>query len=104
MKNKISALLLVLVLVFALAGCGSKSTITISIPEIEEIELVEVPSGLESCSSADGVITVTVKEDGDYTFVINDQDGNEHSFTLKYHDKSVEAETDEELSINLGIE
>ena len=102
MKKKLAAALLLLTLVLGLTGCG-KSTIEIVPQDLGDYEVVEYSSDLASYSKDGQTITVTVDKNGDYDFVVKDEDGNEHSFTLVYKDKSAEIKSDEELSINLGI-
>lgn len=56
-----------------------------------------------SYSTNDDVITVTVKKNGNYDFKVKDEDGKEYSFTLKYQDKKAEAQTDDDIAVNLGM-
>lgn len=95
--------MVLVVLVLTMAGCGNKSEITISVEGIGDYELNEIPTGLENCATTDDGITVTVKEDGEYEFGIEDENENEYYFTLKYKDKKAEVQTSDELTINLSI-
>lgn len=104
MKKKIISIALVTILVFCLTGCGNKSEITISFDGLDNYEVVETPSDVVSFSHTDDDINITVKENGDYKFVLADDDGNEYSFTLVYKDKKAEVKSDnEDIGVNVGI-
>ncbi len=104
MRKSILAAALTLILTLSVAGCGNKSVITISLGGIDDYEVTEIPSGLVNYSTTDDVIRVTVKKNGNYDFKVKDKDGKEYSFTLKYQDKTAEAQTDDDIAVNLGIE
>ena len=103
MKKRILTAALIFTLLLAVTGCGNKSEITISLDGIGDYEVTEIPSGLVNYSTNDNVITVTVKKNGNYDFKVKDEDGKEYSFTLKYEDKKVEAQTDDDIAVNLGM-
>ncbi len=103
MKRQITAIALILMMTLIMTGCGNKSEISITLLDFNDYEVTQVPEGLESYSRTDTGITVTVKENGDYTFTVQDDTGKEHTFTLVYKDKSAEIQSDEELSANLSM-
>ncbi len=103
MKKRILTAALIFTLLLAVTGCGNKSEITISLDGIGDYEVTEIPSGLVNYSTNDNVITVTVKKNGNYDFKVKDEDGKEYSFTLKYENKKVEAQTDDDIAVNLGM-
>lgn len=103
MKKWILPITLVTALIFCLTGCGNKSEIFISFDGIEDYELVEIPSDVVNLSHTDEGITVTVKKNGNYDFVLTDADGKEYSFTLKYQNKKAEIVTDSDVDISADI-
>ncbi len=103
MKKRILTVALIFTLLLALTGCGNKSEITVSLGGIGDYEVTEIPSGLENYSADGNVIKVTVKKNGNYDFKVKDEDGKEYSFTLKYENKKVEAQTDDDMAVNVGM-
>lgn len=104
MKKKITAFVILAVLALSITGCGNKSVVHISLGDLDDYEVVKFPSDVVNYSKTDGVITITVKDDGDYDFVVRDDNGKEYSFTVKYKDKKAEAQTDDDIAVDLGIE
>ena len=103
MKKRILTAALIFILILTVTGCGNKSEITISLGGVGDYEVTEIPSGLVNYSTNDNVITVTVKKNGSYDFKVKGEDGKEYSFTLNYENKKVEAQTDDDIAVNLGI-
>lgn len=103
MKKGIWTIALLIILAFAVTGCGNKSEICISVEGIEDYEVSKIPEGLVNYSTTDDKIIVTVKKNGNYDFVLTDKEGNEYSFTLKYQDKTVEAQTEDDIAVNLSM-
>lgn len=103
MKKRILTAALIFTLLLAVTGCGNKSEITISLGGIGDYEVTEIPSGLVNYSTDDDVIKITVEKNGNYDFKVKDEDGKEYSFTLKYENKKVEAQTDDDIAVNLGM-
>ncbi len=107
-KNKnhrrVLTLACVLCLMFVLAGCGNRSTIHIEVQDMSNYQLTQIPEGLVNGATTEDGITVTVNKNGDYEFVLTDNDGVEHPFTLHYENKSAEVLCDEEIGFNLSIE
>ena len=103
MRKKLTLTCLLCCLIFSLFGCGKKTTVVMSFDDITDFETTQYPANLDSFSETDDSITVSLKKDGDYDFRITDQDGNEHCFTLKYHNKSVDVESESSFGISLEI-
>ena len=102
-KKMIAAIAAVIVVVLVVLVVGSKKkTVSFSVPEMGECELVEIPEGTDSCSVNNGVVTVTLKKEGDYTIKLRGEDGVEHTVTIKYHGNTVEGSTDAGLSLVIG--
>ena len=104
MRKKLILTSLLLCLVFSLFGCNKTSTVVMSFDDITTFETNRYPDNLDSFSETDNSITVGIKEDGDYDFQITDQDGNKHSFTLKFHNNSAEVDSDSDFGVNVGVE
>lgn len=102
--KRITAMILMAILILSFTGCGKKSVIDISVEGIGEYEVLQMPDNLVNYSKNDNVITITVKENGDYDFVVQDDEGQEYSFTLKYDDGDAEAQTEDDISVNLSIQ
>ena len=102
--KRISAMILMVILILSFTGCGKKSVIDISVEGIGEYEVLQMPDNLVNYSKNDNVITITVKENGDYDFVVQDEEGQEYSFTLNYDDGDAEAQTEDDISVNLSIQ
>ena len=103
MKKRILTAALIFILILTVTGCGNKSEITISLGGVGDYEVTEIPSGLVNYSTNDNVITVTIKKNGSYDFKVKGEDGKEYSFTLKYENKKVEAQTDDDMAVNVGM-
>ena len=103
MKKWILSIALIVVLAVGMTGCGNKSEISISVDGIDSYEMVEIPSDVENFSHTEDGITVTVKKNGNYNFVIKDADGTEYAFTLKYQDKKAEVSSDSDINVSASI-
>lgn len=104
MKRKIIALLLVVIMVLSLAACGRKKVVTVALGGVGDYELVKIPEGLENLSTVENVIKMTIKKDGDYTFVVRTDDGQDISFVVSYAKGSVSVSTDAAVDVIAGIE
>ncbi len=102
MKKWLLSMVVLVACMLMLTGCG-KSEIFISVAGLDRYEMTEIPTNVVNFSHDEDGITVTVKEDGDYTFGIKDGDGNEYTFTLKYYDKTAEVETDADIDVSASI-
>lgn len=104
MKKKFLAFITIFVLALNLTACGNKSVLHIRVNGIGEYEVVEYPEDVVNYSYKDNVITITVKKNKDYNFVVQDEDGKQYSFTIIYKNKTAEAQTNDNIAIELGIE
>lgn len=105
MRKKITAIALLIVLVLSMTGCGNKSVVHISVEGIGDYEVLQFPSDCVNYSkTVDDGITITVKKDGDYDFVVQGDDGEKHSFTVKYQDGDTEVQTNDDITVNLSVE
>ncbi len=104
MKKKILAFITAFVITFNLTACGNKSVLHIKVTGIGDYEVVEYPEDVVNYSYKDNVITITVKKNKDYNFVVQDEDGKQYSFTIIYKNKTAEAQTNDNIAIELGIE
>lgn len=106
MKKRITALILTIAAAISMVGCGSsKTTVHISIDGIGEYELAEIPAGLVNTSkTAEDGLVVTVKENGDYDFVVRGDDGQDYEFTLEYKDGEANIKTAEDIDITVSTE
>ena len=102
-NKKIAIALILMMMMIVLTGCGNKAEIAMSFQDFSDYEVTEIPQGLENCFKGEEVLTVTVKKNGEYPFIIRDDTGIEHSFTLIYKNKTAEVQSEENLSINLSI-
>ena len=103
MKKIITTLLFVFTMSLTLVGCGEK-TIHVEISGIDNFDIVSVPEGTVKSWNNDEDLYFTVNKDGDYSYVLKDSEGIEHTVTIKYHNGKAEPEVEEGISINLGIE
>ncbi len=103
MKKKILSIGLIAAMIFCLTGCGNKSEIFISVDDIENYEMVKIPSNVVNFSHTEDGMTVTVNKNGTYDFVIKDDEGKEYSFTLKYQNKKAEVSTDADINVITSI-
>ena len=94
------AVIVVVALVFVL--WPKKKTVSFLVPELGECELAEIPADVDSCAINDGIVTVTLKKEGDYSIVLKGEDGKTHTVTVKYHNDTIEGSTDEGLSLVIG--
>ncbi len=104
MKKIIRLMLVVFVSCTFLVGCASERKVTIEVSGFGNYEIAKLPDGLVDGKVEDNKIIATVNKDGDYKFVLKDEDGKKHTLTLKYHDNSATAECKDASTINLGVE
>ena len=97
-------LILAVMATMVLFGCGKKKTITAQVEGLGDYQVVELPADTVNSSFTDDSITFTVDKEGDYSFVLEDEKGEDHTVTVKYHDNSVEPEYDDDAitSVNLS--
>ncbi len=106
MKKAIAAFILPMALAMGLTGCGSKAVIDVSVDGIGEYTISKMPTDdvVNFSHNEKGEMKITVKKDGNYDFAVVDQEGKEHTFTVQYHDKTAEVQTEDDISVNVNIE
>ncbi len=104
MKKIIRLMLAVFVCCTFLVGCASERKISIEVKGFGSYELTKVPDGIENAELEDNTIVATVKNDGNYKFVLKDEDGKKHTLTLKYENNSASATCKDASALNLSIE
>ncbi len=105
MKKKITAVILLAALVLSMTGCGNKSVLHISVEGIGDYEVVQIPTGTVNYSKTDEEgITMTVKKNGEYAFVVRGDDGQKYAFTLNYQDGNAEIQTEDNITVKLSVE
>lgn len=102
-KKWILCLTCMIILIFGITACDRKSEIFISVENMENYTITEYPTGTVNTSHTDDGISVTVKKDGDYVFVLEDADGNNYNITLTYKDKTATVEADEHLTVKTNV-
>lgn len=107
MKNKGKKIfilgLLVVTMGMMLVGCGKKKTVTLTVGGIGDVELAGIPEGTLNGSTSGDALTVSLKKEGDYDFVLRGEDGKEYTVTIKYHDGAVEGVTDDGLELGVAV-
>lgn len=104
MKKQFLAFITIFVLALNLTACGNKTVLHIKVNGIGDYEIVEYPEDVVNYSHNDNDITITVNKNKDYNFIVQDEDGKQYSFTIKYENKKAEADTSDNIGIELGIE
>lgn len=101
-EKKIAIVLLALVI--CLTGCGGKAVLRLSVEGVGDYEMVQLPADLVNFSKTDeDGMTVTVKRDGDYRFVLRDESGQEHAFILRYQAGKAEAQAEDGLIVQVSV-
>lgn len=101
--KKVIAALLILAMVLSLAGCARKTAVSIEIMDVGDIELVQIPRGLEGLSAAGHTVHMIVKKDGSYPFVIRADDGREYSFVMTYEKRTTVVETSDDVQYAVRV-
>ena len=102
-KKMTSRLLVIAAASLALTGCAKKVTINAIVDGIGDYDIVSMPTNTVNGTINEDVLTITVKKDGDYSFVLKGEDGNEHTVTIKYYNGEVSADTEDGVTVNLGV-
>ena len=79
-----------------------KKTVSFLVPELGECELAEIPADVDSCAVNSGVVTVTLKKEGDYSIALKGEDGKTSTVTIKYHNGAIEGSAEEGFSLVIG--
>lgn len=100
MKNKIALGLVLLTMMMSAVGCAKETKVHFKAEGIGDYEIMNIAEGVESFSMQDNDITVTVKKDGDYDFILKGDDGKTYTVVLSYHDGKAEVKSKDNIKIN----
>ena len=105
MKKTVMAVLLAALIIFSLCACSSDKTVAhIAVEDMDSLTLTEIPSNSVNFSTSGNTINITVEKDGDYGFTFEDEDGQEHSFTLRYQNGRASIADDGGLELTLKVD
>ena len=105
MKKTIMAAVLSVIIVFSLCACSSDKTVAhITIEDMDSLTLTEIPANSVNFSTSGDTINITIEKDGDYSFTLEDGDGQEYSFTLRYQNGKASLIYDNELNVSLTVD
>ena len=105
MKKTIMAAVLSVIIVFSLCACSSDKTVAhITIEDMDSLTLTEIPANSVNFSTSGDTINITIEKDGDYSFTLEDGDGQEYSFTLRYQNGEASLIYDNELNVSLTVD
>ena len=105
MKKTIMAAVLSVIIVFSLCACSSDKTVAhITIEDMDSLTLTEIPANSVNFSTSGNTINITIEKDGDYSFTLEDGDGQEYSFTLRYQNGKASLIYDNELNVSLTVD
>ncbi len=105
MKKTITAALLAMLMIFSLCACSSDNkTAHITIEDMDSLTLTEIPANSVNFSTSGNTINITIEKDGDYSFTLEDGDGQEHSFTLRYRDGEACLLHDNDIKASLTVD
>lgn len=105
MKKTIMAAVLSVIIVFSLCACSSdKIAAHITIEDMDSLTLIEIPANSVNFYTSGNTINITIEKDGNYSFTVEDEDGQEHSFTLKYQNGEASLLHDNELNVRMTVD
>ena len=102
MKKTVTAALLAMLMIFSLCACSSDRIVAhITIEDMDSLTLTEIPSNSVNFSTSGNTINITVEEDGDYSFALEDGNGQKYEFTLRYQNGEAALIYDKDIDINI---
>lgn len=104
MKKKIAAVIVLCIMILSLVGCAKKTTLTVTLDGIGDYRVVRCSDGFKNFSTHDNEILLTVKNDGEYAVVVQDDNGKEYTFTVIYQDGKTEVTTEDDMVVNMSVE
>ncbi len=105
MKKTITAAVLSAIILFSFCACSSaKITAHISLNGMDDLVLTEIPANSVNFSTSDNTINITIDKEGDYSFAVEDENGQEHSLTLRYQNGEASILHDDDIDISLTID
>lgn len=104
MKKIVLSLILVAALL-VMVGCTKKITLRIDVSGVNRFALTQIPAGINGRQS-DNSIFLEVSKDGDYTFVLQDNENpdKQYNVIVKYHKGTVEVSSPEGLGLTGGVQ
>ncbi len=105
MKKTVTAALLTMLMIFSLCACSANKTVVhITLEDMDSLTLTEIPANSVNFSISDNTINITIEKDGDYSFTVEDEDGQEHSLTLRYQDGEACLLYDNDIKASLTVD
>ncbi len=105
MKKTVMAVLLAALIIFSLCACSSYKTVAhITLEDMDSLTLTEIPSNSVNFSTSGNTINITVEKDGDYSFTLEDGDGQEYSFTLQYQNGEASLLHDNGINVSMTVD
>ncbi len=105
MKKTVMAVLLAALIIFSLCACSSDKTVAhITLEDMDSLTLTEIPSNSVNFSTSGNTINITVEKDGDYSFTLEDGDGQEYSFTLQYQNGEASLLHDNGINVSMTVD
>ncbi len=99
--KKIFVTMMAVIMVLSFASCSSVQKYEITIKSDDQYELTSAPDSVEDVSLKDNVLSISIKEEGEYKFVIQkvNDDSKQYTITLKYEDGKGEVSSDSDLEL-----
>lgn len=104
MKKRIAAIILVCIMLLSMAGCAKNVSLAVTIDGIGDYRVVRCSDSFKNFSVQDDVIYLTLKSDGVYDVVVQDDNGKEYTFTVTYQNGKTEVTTEDEMVVNMSVE
>ena len=105
MKKTVTAALLAMLMIFSLCACSSDKTVAhITIEDMDSLTLTEIPANSVNFSTSGNTINITIEKDGDYSFTLEDEDGQEYTFTLQYQDGEASLIHDNDIKVSMTVD
>ena len=105
MKKTVTAALLAMLMIFSLCACSSDKTAAhITIEDMDSLTLTEIPANSVNFSTSGNTINITIEKDGDYSFTLEDEDGQEYTFTLQYQDGEASLIHDNDIKVSMTVD
>ena len=105
MKKTVTAALLAMLMIFSLCACSSdKIAAHITFEDMDSLTLTEIPANSVNFSTSGNTINITIEKDGDYSFALEDEDGQEYTFTLRYQDGEASLIHDNGIKVSMTVD
>ena len=105
MKKTVKAALLAMLMIFSLCACSSDKTVAhITVEDMDSLTLTEIPSNSVNFSTSGNTINITVEKDGDYSFALEDGNGQKYEFTLRYQNGEASLIHDNGINVSMTVD